>query len=442
MHPLARLPWSGHTSNVRKLLFSSYSVPSPDLPSGPSGLHCICIGEWRAELLTGRLVRNGEERNLEPKVMDLLFLLGSRPGVVLSREELIAQLWPGMVVGDDALARTIFKLRKALEDDPKSPRFIETLPKRGYRLIAEVSPSPPQRSRPAAPVNRRPLAMGFIALALLLATVGLVLGARYPSPSASSEALAHAKRYYNQFRRADNEAAILLYERVLAAEPRNATALAGLSSALLQRVLRWPSTGPAVPLGQPALTTALRSGWIDTVAGKQTLERAQSLAAIAVREKPGDPDVLRSYGLALSAQKRFVPARAVYVRALAQDPDAWAVLVNLAELKRLGGDHHGFVRDLEAAYLAIDRSDPDDAVRFSNWRAELGVQLGRAHQVAGRLGEAELWFRRVLEYAPLNSGAVQGLACVLSRGGDTARAGELCRASRLQNDAKTACMAC
>lgn len=93
------------------------------------------LGDWEAHRTSGELrLPSGTER-LEPRVMDLLFLLGERPGEVFAREEILARLWPDVAVTEDALARTVFKLRKALGDDAKTPRYIETLPKRGYRLI-------------------------------------------------------------------------------------------------------------------------------------------------------------------------------------------------------------------------------------------------------------------------------------------------------------------
>ena len=61
-----------------------------------------------------------------------------KPGEVISREELEANLWAGRVVGYDAVANTIIKLRKAFGDDSRHPRIIETIPKTGYRLIATV----------------------------------------------------------------------------------------------------------------------------------------------------------------------------------------------------------------------------------------------------------------------------------------------------------------
>ncbi len=70
--------------------------------------------------------------------MELLLVLASRPGQVVSREELLSTVWPGVVVGDEALSQVVTKLRKALGDDARLPTYIETISKRGYRLIAPV----------------------------------------------------------------------------------------------------------------------------------------------------------------------------------------------------------------------------------------------------------------------------------------------------------------
>jgi TolB-like protein len=70
--------------------------------------------------------------------MDVLLLLVQRAGEVISREDLLATVWSGSVVGDDTLTQAVIKLRKALGDDTRSPSYIETIAKRGYRLIATV----------------------------------------------------------------------------------------------------------------------------------------------------------------------------------------------------------------------------------------------------------------------------------------------------------------
>ena len=71
--------------------------------------------------------------------MDLLVYLASRPGELVSKDELVESVWEGAHVSDDALVSGVAALRRALQDSPRKPRAIETVPKRGYRLIAPVS---------------------------------------------------------------------------------------------------------------------------------------------------------------------------------------------------------------------------------------------------------------------------------------------------------------
>ena len=111
------------------------------------------VADWEVDPASGWIRRGGITRKLEPRVMDLLVVLAQRPGVVVAREELEARVWSGMVVGYDALSSAMIKLRKALGDDPHHPRFIETLPKKGYRLIAPVEPGEAPASTDAAPTS-------------------------------------------------------------------------------------------------------------------------------------------------------------------------------------------------------------------------------------------------------------------------------------------------
>ena len=85
------------------------------------------------------LISDGDRSvHLEPKVMKVLVQLAASPGQVLSKERLIEAVWPDTFVTDDALTRCISVLRRELQDDPHSPRYIQTIPKAGYRLVAEV----------------------------------------------------------------------------------------------------------------------------------------------------------------------------------------------------------------------------------------------------------------------------------------------------------------
>jgi DNA-binding winged helix-turn-helix (wHTH) protein len=77
---------------------------------------------------------------LEPKVMQVLVCLAAHAGDVVAKEHLIRTVWPDTFVTDDVLTRSISELRRVFGDDAKEPRFIQTILKSGYRLIAQVSP--------------------------------------------------------------------------------------------------------------------------------------------------------------------------------------------------------------------------------------------------------------------------------------------------------------
>lgn len=113
-------------------------MPSQTFNANPNARARFRIGEWWADSATNELGRAGETQRIEPKVMEVLMVLASRPGGVVSREELLSLVWPGVVVGDEALTQSIIKLRRALGDNPRSPAYIETISKRGYRMIAPV----------------------------------------------------------------------------------------------------------------------------------------------------------------------------------------------------------------------------------------------------------------------------------------------------------------
>ena len=101
----------------------------------------LLIGEWSADRTTNELSRAGDTVRVEPKAMEVLMVLAEHAGQAIGREELLAAVWPGVVVSDEALTQSIIKLRRALGDNPRSPTYIETISKRGYHLIAPVGKS-------------------------------------------------------------------------------------------------------------------------------------------------------------------------------------------------------------------------------------------------------------------------------------------------------------
>jgi TolB-like protein/DNA-binding winged helix-turn-helix (wHTH) protein/cytochrome c-type biogenesis protein CcmH/NrfG len=103
------------------------------------------VAEWQVKPALSVIEKEGTAISLEPKVMAVLVTLASTPGEVFSRQELEDHVWQGTVVGYDALAKAINKLREALGDDKKNPHYIQTISKKGYRLVANVRVDSPHQ---------------------------------------------------------------------------------------------------------------------------------------------------------------------------------------------------------------------------------------------------------------------------------------------------------
>jgi len=96
------------------------------------------LGEWLVEPSLNRVSSGSRTVQLEPRTMDVLAYLAARAGRVVAREEILEAVWRRQFVADATLSHAIAELRRALGDSPRQPRFIETISKRGYRVIAAV----------------------------------------------------------------------------------------------------------------------------------------------------------------------------------------------------------------------------------------------------------------------------------------------------------------
>jgi len=107
----------------------------------------VRFGTFKADLQNGLLHRNGIRVKLQEQPFRILALLLERPGQVVTRETIRQTLWPDgtFVDFDGGLNAAMKKLRVALDDDPDRPRFIETIPKRGYRFIAPILKETPEK---------------------------------------------------------------------------------------------------------------------------------------------------------------------------------------------------------------------------------------------------------------------------------------------------------
>ncbi len=100
--------------------------------------HQFYLGEWQVDASSNTLILGKTKRTIEPKAMDVLLLLCQQHGEVVSADDIVAQCWPNTPVGDNPVHKSITHLRRALGDKANAPVYIETIRKRGYRVIAHV----------------------------------------------------------------------------------------------------------------------------------------------------------------------------------------------------------------------------------------------------------------------------------------------------------------
>ena len=163
------------------------------------------VGEWHVAPDLNRIARGDQVIVLEPKAMALLVVLATRPGEVVSRDALMVAVWPGVVVGDNALTQVVIKLRKALGDTARESAYVQAIAKKGYRLIAPVRraeeaigeallPGSPQSIHPPAASQSvqalaprrasRWLLAGSVVAVCIAVVAGYVATARAPAPAA------------------------------------------------------------------------------------------------------------------------------------------------------------------------------------------------------------------------------------------------------------------
>jgi TolB-like protein/DNA-binding winged helix-turn-helix (wHTH) protein len=153
-----------------------------DQPSGTS----LRIGAWRVNPASGQISREGETVRVEARTMRLLLCLAEHAGEVVSIDDLLEQVWTGVIVTPDSVYQAITSLRRLLGDDAKQPSYIATVPRLGYRMVAAVSPWVDQSlnsrliSEPTQDARHRrknwPLLIAGGAIPLLLAVAFLVYG--------------------------------------------------------------------------------------------------------------------------------------------------------------------------------------------------------------------------------------------------------------------------
>lgn len=194
--------------------------------------HKFRFGDFEADILDDSLRLNGEKLRINRRTFGVLRLLIERPGEIISKQEFFETVWADTAVVDNSLTVAMTALRKLLNDNAKDPRFIESLPRKGYRFIAEVRAAEPavtadQDASKALPSPRpRPQSrMVYLAFAVI-AAAALTFGFRYISGKRSAAA---AKPI--------DSVAVLPFEN---SEPENAYLADGLADALIDDLAKQP----------------------------------------------------------------------------------------------------------------------------------------------------------------------------------------------------------
>jgi eukaryotic-like serine/threonine-protein kinase len=189
---------------------------TPVAPAGPEPSKIFVFGQFRVDVAVLQLLRDHEIIPLSPRVFDTLLVLIRHRDRVVTKDELIRTVWRDSSVSEDSLSQSISALRRALGDDPTHHHFVATVPRRGYRFVADVrefgheerqrplapalvegttdiAPSVPQVSRereavtpPSVPIaTRRSLMLTMLGVA---AVIGALIGNRLPAVRNDSEA--------------------------------------------------------------------------------------------------------------------------------------------------------------------------------------------------------------------------------------------------------------
>jgi DNA-binding winged helix-turn-helix (wHTH) protein len=133
--------YTGQRSNavfcdmVPKLL----TEPRVDERAVSARLVALTFASFRLDLKGSRLLQGDRAIPLRPKTWAVLLYLAERPGVLVTKDQLLDTIWPDVAVTPDTINKSIGELRVALDDDSRTPRFIETVHRRGYRFIAPVN---------------------------------------------------------------------------------------------------------------------------------------------------------------------------------------------------------------------------------------------------------------------------------------------------------------
>ncbi|TNE67143.1 MAG: tetratricopeptide repeat protein [Alphaproteobacteria bacterium] len=292
--------------------------------------HVIQSGDLSLDPVNQRVFRDGLPLDISGLTASLFFVLHDRSPAIVPGDDLVRDVWQGVFVSEETIAQRVRLLRKALGDDAKAPRYIETVRGRGYRFIAPAVENAPRQAGRWRPVLAAALALGAAVVAVVAygpsrapaempaAQPG---GATLDAPTLTRQ----ARSYLSGHRIEDIDTAIALFEKALAVAPDDGAASLGLSFALSTRATKF-----------------------STEAGD--IGRAEQLARAVLAGDSQHGQAWHALAYALDGQGRLDEALSAYLRAAELMPDDKAAASSAAYLLSIRGRLYEALK-LEAATL-------------------------------------------------------------------------------------------
>ncbi|HVS15094.1 MAG TPA: winged helix-turn-helix domain-containing protein [Thermoanaerobaculia bacterium] len=380
------------------------------------------IGDWVFESRRHVLRRGNQERRIEPKAAAVLARLVSATGRVVTKQELFDAVWPGLIVTDEVLPNAVYQIRRALDDDARAPRYVETVPKVGYRVVAEVEALSATRTEPPPrPIARPSRPAGWATLgaaaALLVLGVGIARWSTTEGPAAArvdpADLVARGWAVLEQSSPGAGREAAALATAALEADPTNADAwaLAATSwSALASAGEIAAADGygrarqaAATALGlDPGHVGALQARAVARWLGDWDWEGAESDLLAALEVAPDDSRTLARYAEMLLLRGRLDEASRAVTRAVDRDPGSIPVRLTAALVATMNATPEL----AERHYRSILAHHPEHAAARTHLAKLEGAPSGRSGEVrsdeerlAGltskervRPGHLALWF--------------------------------------------------
>jgi len=430
---------------IRFVLPDSLADGGEPVPSPVSTSRRLAFGTFEADLHSGELRKGGVRLRLQAQPFQLLVMLLERPGELVTREEICQKLWSTdtFVDFDRSLGTAINKIREVLEDSATEPRFVETLPRRGYRFIAPVVPvvesSQDRSSLPLGSTtkeeHRSPLSRRLIWISACVVLVASALVAWYslrPHPIESIAVLplaslsADPSQQFLAYGVTDELTTNLAQINSLRVSSHtSSTACAGTQKPASQmaRCLGVESLveGSVVKSGDRvrltvqlidaasdrhlwAHTYEIQASNILTAQGELAREIAQSISAVVTpkerdqlsRPHPMKPEVADLYfrGSYALTNQHAVEARDLFNQATEVDPDsaeAWAGLADALHTMAVFGDRQAFPLAKDAA---------NKALKIDGSQAQALMVLGVVSGADWNPTESEKYFRQAIAARP------------------------------------------